>query len=125
MSEYEGYSEFGNTTQTSAPVSSRKASRPNPSGVVKPPRSWPLLAAMSLLGSIALSLATGVSYSTFGLSLLACVLVVVAMFIDRSRSTSGNYSFESWFSRVVPLVYVGGLVASLVQIVLVAIDATR
>ena len=80
---------------------------------------------VSLVSSIILSVISGVSYLTFGLSLLSCVLVVLAMLVDRTRSQDKRYSFEPWFARLTSSMYLGGSLFSLTQIVLVAIEAAR
>ncbi len=125
MSEYGEEIELGNATGRLPVATGKSRSRVTRDGVIKPPRIWSVLAAISLVASVLLSVVSGVSYLTFGLSLLACVLVVLGMLVNRTRSLGSNYSFEEWFSRLSSLMYVSGFVVSLVQIVLVAIDAAR
>ena len=131
VGDYDDFRISGVDTSPQAPSKAKKPPRASRTprgqrgGVVTAPRVWPILAAVSLVSSILLSVIFGVSYLTFGLSLLSCVLVVLAMLVDRTRSQDKRYSFEPWFVRLTSSMYLGGTLFSLTQIVLVAIEAAR
>lgn len=131
MGDYDDLRISGVDTSPQSPSKAKKPPRAprtprgQRGGVVTAPRVWPILAAVSLVSSILLSVIFGVSYLTFGLSLLSCVLVVLAMLVDRTRSQDKRYSFEPWFLRLTSSMYLGGTLFSLTQIVLVAIEAAR
>lgn len=124
MSEYEPTTfDYVEGAARQSPKSSEKVK--SRSGVATAPKLWPVLAGLFLLASLTLSVLLGVTWLPFLCSLGASVFVVIGLFVERSRAASASYSFEPWFNRVSPLLYLASVVIAIAQIVLVAYESAK
>lgn len=124
MSEYEPTTfDYVETTDVQSPKTKSKTKSRD--GVTTAPKFWPALAGLFLLASLGLSFIQGVTWLSFLFSLAASVFVVVGLFVDRHRAASASYSFEPWFNRVSPLLYLASVLVAIAQIVLVAYEAAK
>jgi hypothetical protein len=124
VSEYEPTSfDYVENAEIQRPLKSKKSIATSTAKAA--PKLWPALAGLFLLASLVLSVMQGVTLLSFLFSLTASVLVVVGLFVDRYRAASASYSFEPWFNRVSPFLYLSSVLVAIAQIVLVAYEAAK